>query len=134
MQFAKQGIISDLYMSSVCHSYVLVCHPYVTRKYWCVIRMSLVFSRMSSVCHSYILLCHPYVTCLWFYHEPIYMHYAQLKKNVKFQIRKKMTNSRVTKIRFHSIKIAILIKLRFHDVFVENLFNDERKNFLLRKD
>ena len=29
-------------MSSVCHSYVLVCHPYVTR--------------MSSVCHSYVVL------------------------------------------------------------------------------
>ena len=39
-------------MSSVCHSYVLARHPYVTR--------------MSSVCHSY-------VPRLWFYHEPIYV-------------------------------------------------------------
>ena len=42
-------------MSLVCHSYVLLCHPYDTPK--------------SSVCHSYILVWHPYVTGMWFYHE-----------------------------------------------------------------
>ena len=67
-------------MSSVCHSYIFVCDPYVTRMYSCVIRVSLVCARMSSpchscglvssVCHSYVLVCHPYVTCMWFYHEP----------------------------------------------------------------
>ena len=36
-------------MSSVCHSYVLLCHPYVTK-------MSLICTRMSSVCHSYVVL------------------------------------------------------------------------------
>ena len=43
-------------MSSVCHSYVLVC-----------IRMSLVCTRMSSVCHSYVLVCHRYVTRMYSY-------------------------------------------------------------------
>ena len=43
-------------MASLCHSYVLVCHPYVTRMYSYVIRMSLVCTRMSSVCHSYVIL------------------------------------------------------------------------------
>ena len=51
-------------MSSVCHSHVLVCHPYVTR-------MSFACTRMSSVCHSYVPVCHPYVTRMWFYHEPL---------------------------------------------------------------
>ena len=39
-------------MSSVRHSYVLVCYPYVARMYLHVIHMSLVCIRMSSVCHS----------------------------------------------------------------------------------
>ena len=70
-------------MSSVCHSYVLVCLSYVTRMYLYVIRISLVCTRMSSVCHSYVLVCtpmssvchsfvpasHSYVTHMWFYHE-----------------------------------------------------------------
>ena len=54
-------------MSSVCHSCVLVCHPYVTRIYSYVIGMSLVCTRMSSVCHSYVLVCHPYVTRMYSY-------------------------------------------------------------------
>ena len=62
-------------VSSVCHSYVLVCHPNVTHMYPYVIRMSLVCTRMSSVCHLYVLVCHlyatQYVTCMWFYHDPI---------------------------------------------------------------
>ena len=56
-------------MSFVCHSYVILCHPYVTRMYSYAtrmysyaIRMSLVCTCMSSVCHSYVLVCHPYVT------------------------------------------------------------------------
>ena len=47
-------------MASVCHWYVLVCHPYVTHMY-----------SHSSACHSYVLVCHPYVTRMWFYHEPV---------------------------------------------------------------
>ena len=47
---------------SVCHVYVLVCYPYVTRLYSYVIRMSRVCTRMSSICHSYVLVCHLYVT------------------------------------------------------------------------
>ena len=47
-------------MLSVCHSYVLVCHPYVTRMYSHVIHMSLVCNRMSSVCHSYVVLLWTY--------------------------------------------------------------------------
>ena len=46
-------------MSSACHLYVLVCHPYVTRHarmYSCVIRMSLVCTRILSVYHSYLVL------------------------------------------------------------------------------
>ena len=54
-------------MSSVCHSYVLVCLPYVTGMYSYFIRMSLVCTRMSSVCHSYVLVCHPYVTRMYSY-------------------------------------------------------------------
>ena len=68
-------------MSPVSHSYILVCHPYVTHvylyvipMYTCVIRMSLVCTRMSSVClscvlvcHSYLLVCHPYVTRVYSY-------------------------------------------------------------------
>ena len=38
-------------MSSVCHSNVLVSHPYVTR--------------ISSVCHSYVFVCRPYVTRMY---------------------------------------------------------------------
>ena len=57
-------------MPSLCHSYVLVCHPCFTRMYSYVIRMSLVCTRMSSVCHSYVLVCHPYVTRKWFYYDP----------------------------------------------------------------
>ena len=56
-------------MSPVCHLYVLVCHPCVTRMYSYVTRMSLVCTRMSSVCHSYVLVYHPCVTRLWFYNE-----------------------------------------------------------------
>ena len=58
-------------MSSVYHSYVLVCHPCVTRMYSCVIRMSLVCThvirmslvciRMPSVCHSYVIRMYSYV-------------------------------------------------------------------------
>ena len=99
-------------MSFAGHSYVLVCH-----------RMSLVYTRMSSVCHLSVVL--PWTDLYTF---------RRIKKKVKFQIRKEMTNSRVTKIRFHSIKIAVLIKLRFHDVFIEKslwwwkkkLFTEER--------
>ena len=58
-------------MSSVCHSFVLVSHPYITLMYSYFIHMLLVCTRMSSVCHSYVLVCHPYVTRMWFYHEPI---------------------------------------------------------------
>ena len=57
--------LSD-YMSSVFHSYVLVCHPYVTRMYSYAIRRSLVCTRMISVCHSYVLSYHSYVIRLWF--------------------------------------------------------------------
>ena len=56
-------------MSLVCirmlfagHSYVIVCHPYITRMYSYVICMPLVCTRMSSVCHSYVLVCHLYAT------------------------------------------------------------------------
>ena len=41
-------------MSSVCHSYVLVFHPYVTCLYSYVIRISLLCTRMSSVRHLYV--------------------------------------------------------------------------------
>ena len=54
-------------MSPVCHSYVLVCHPCVTRMYSYVIRMSLVCTHMSFVCHSYVLVCNLHVTCIYSY-------------------------------------------------------------------
>ena len=77
-------LVCHPYVSRVCsyaivyHSYVLVCHPYVTRMflyvtrmYSYVIRMSFVCTRVSPVCHSYVLVCHRYVTRMWFYHEPL---------------------------------------------------------------
>ena len=87
-----------LYMTLVCQSYVVVCHPYVTRM-WSGCNSYLLVchqyvTRMSSVCHPYVLVWHPYVnrmssacthissvctrmspvcqpyfTRLWFYHE-----------------------------------------------------------------
>ena len=54
-----------IYMSSVCLSYVLVCHPYfichsyVIHVYSYAIRMPLVCTCMSSVCHSYVLRMSP---------------------------------------------------------------------------
>ena len=72
-------------MSSVCHLYVLVCHPYVTGMYSYVIRLSLVCTCMSLVCHSYftrmyscvtvcnpyVLVCYLYVTFFFFFFFPI---------------------------------------------------------------
>ena len=54
-------------MSFAGHSYVIVCHPYVTRMYSYVICMPLVCTRMLSVCHSYVLVCHSYVTRMYSY-------------------------------------------------------------------
>ena len=54
-------------LSSICHSYVLVCHPYVTRMHSYVIRMSLVCTPMSSICHSNVLACHSYVARMYAY-------------------------------------------------------------------
>ena len=61
-------------MSSVCHLYVLVCHPYVTGMYSYVIRLSLVCTCMSLVCHSYftrmyscVTVCNPYVLVCYLY-------------------------------------------------------------------
>ena len=54
-------------MSPVCHSFVLVYHPYVPRMYSYTIHMSLVCTRVPSVCHSYVLVCHPYVTRMYSY-------------------------------------------------------------------
>ena len=68
------------FMSSVFHSYVLACHPYVICMSLYVLVchpyvtcMSLVYTRMSSVCHSDVIVCHSCVTRLWVYHEP-YIH------------------------------------------------------------
>ena len=66
-------------ISSVYHSYVLVCNgtsltfilmsPVCTRmssvRHSCI----LVCIYMSSLCHLRVLMCHPYVTSMWFYHE-----------------------------------------------------------------
>ena len=43
-------------ISFVSHSYVLLCHPYVTRMYLYVIRMSLVCTCMSPACDSSVVL------------------------------------------------------------------------------
>ena len=48
-------------MPSVCHLHVLVCHPYVTRMYSYIIRISLVCARILSVCHSYVIRMYSYV-------------------------------------------------------------------------
>ena len=52
-------------MSSFCYSYVLVCHPFVTRMYLYDILLLLVFSRMSYLCHSCVLISHPFVTRMY---------------------------------------------------------------------
>ena len=55
----RMSLIGNSYvtrMSSVCHPYVLVCHPDVTCMYSYVIRMSLICTGMSSVCHSNVLV------------------------------------------------------------------------------
>ena len=56
------GYSQVIRMLFVSHSYVLICHPYVTRMYSYVIRKSLVCTRTSFVCHSYVLVCYSYVT------------------------------------------------------------------------
>ena len=61
IRYFERGL-SKRFRTSVCHSHVLVCHPYVTRIYSNAIRMSLVLTRISFVCHWYVLVCHPYVT------------------------------------------------------------------------
>ena len=46
-----------------------------------------------------------------------------LMQNLKehlIQTGKEMVSSRITKIRFRAIKIVVLIKLRSHEVFMEN--------------
>ena len=62
------------HMSSVCRSYLLVCHPYVTRMYSYVIRMPLVCTRMSSACQSNVLVCHLYVTRMYSYVTLVYSY------------------------------------------------------------
>ena len=54
-------------ISSVFHSHLLVCYLYVTRMYSHVIRISLVCTRMLFIYHSYLLVCHPYVTRMYLY-------------------------------------------------------------------
>ena len=66
IRYFERGL-SKRFRTSVCHSHVLVCHPYVTRIYSNAIRMSLVLTRTSFVCHSYVLVCHPYVTHIYSY-------------------------------------------------------------------
>ena len=60
----------------VCHpySYVPVCHPYVTRMYSYVIHMLLICTRMSFVCNSYVLVCHQYVTHMCLYVTRMYWY------------------------------------------------------------
>ena len=48
------------HMSFVCHSYIPVCHSYVTR-------ILFLYTPMSFVCHSYVLVRHQYVTRMYAY-------------------------------------------------------------------
>ena len=50
-------------MSSGYHSYVLVCHPYVTRMYSYVTRMPVICTPMSPVCTRMSPVCHSSVVC-----------------------------------------------------------------------
>ena len=61
-------------ISSVCHSYVLVCHSYGTRMYSNVIICSYDI-HMALAC-----TCMQYVTRTWFYHEPVHK-WLQLDSN-----------------------------------------------------
>ena len=63
-------------MSSVCHSYVLACPPYVTFMYLYVIRMSLVCTHVSS-----------YVIRMWFEFLDVYMDHLRyyLHENIMYR-------------------------------------------------
>ena len=54
-------------MSSVCHSCVSICHPYIIPIFLYVLRMSLIRTRMLFVCHLYVILCHSYVARIYSY-------------------------------------------------------------------
>ena len=54
-------------MSSVFHSYVLLCNV-----------ISLGCTRMSSVCHSHLLVCHLYVTRMSFYATRMYSYIIRM--------------------------------------------------------
>ena len=60
-----------LYMSFVCHSYVIHMYSYDTR-------MSFVCTRMSSASHSYVFVCHPYVTCMYSYVIPMPLVFTRM--------------------------------------------------------
>ena len=66
-------------MSSVCHSHLLICHPYITGMYLYAILMSLLCTCIPSVFQSYVFVCHPYVTRMHSYF--IHMSLACTRKS-----------------------------------------------------
>ena len=62
----SMSLLCHLYVTHMC-LYLLVCHAYFTHMYLYVIRMSFLCTCMSPVCHSYVLVCHRYVTRMYFY-------------------------------------------------------------------
>ena len=98
-------------MWPVCHSYVLVYHPYVTRMYSYVTDMSLACARMSPVCHSYVLVCHPCVTRMYSYviHMSLVCGFT-------------MDPLRVNNLRIRTIKNAKLSRYYFYMNF--NIWED----------
>ena len=84
----RMSSICHLYitrMSPVYHSYVCLCHPYVTCMYAYVTRISLICTSMSPIYHLHVLVCHPYITRMWFYHELLSIRKElQMTEFVKF--------------------------------------------------
>ena len=77
-------------MSSIYHSYVLVCHPYITRMSLVCTRMSpvclscvLLFIRMSFVCTRMSSVCHSSVVLLWTVISFIYTEMISSSKMIK---------------------------------------------------
>ena len=84
------------HMPFACQLYVLARHPYVTRMYWYVIRMSLVCTCIPSVCHSYVLI------------RPIFSSLLFSRNNAKILILGRIVNTSLI-LQTISINIEMLL-------------------------
>ena len=89
-------------MSPVCHSFVLVYHPYVPRMYSYTIHMSLVCTRVPSVCHSYVRVCHPY----------FYRMYPYVTRMYSYVIRMSLVCTRMSSVCYSYVALQWTITIR----------------------